>query len=502
MGEICSKPVPITLASCPIDSQLDLIVSPDIFVKENTGNIYKYYRLSENTLGSGGWGQVRKCVHKITKEERVVKIICKAELPQSLIDSREAFKEAEILKKLDHPNLPRIYEFFEDTSNYYIILEYCKGGDLFDRITEMNIFTEQQASEIIKQILLAVNYLHNKGIVHRDIKPENILMTDPNTLSLKLIDFDTAAFFSNTRLKNIFGTALYMAPEVIKLKYNEKCDLWSCGIILYILLKGRPPYDGTDERIYKILNKVKIDLTQESWNSISPQALDLLSKLLEVNPSKRISAAEACAHPWVNKVEKTVTDSEILNVLQDIINFRKTSKLKEAIHTFIITKIADPSIYRTEDAIFHILDLNRDGTISNEEFIKIMVDYKIPLEEAKMNAELIMEKLDSDRSGFIDYSEFLRGATKDKLLTKENILNAFKMLDQDQNGSIEMDELQKWLSGDRAVNNEIIEEIISQVDKNGDGKIDLFEFESLLLEKINSRESRSIELLEAHITQT
>ena len=142
-----------------------------------------------------------------------------------MIDNKTAFREAEILKKLDHPNLPRIYEFFEDSTSYFIVIEYCKGGDLFDRITKLLVFSESQAKEIISQVLLAVNYLHSKGIVHRDLKPENILMSDEESLSLKVVDFDTASVSPHKRFKKIYGTPLYMAPEVVKGRYNEKCDL-------------------------------------------------------------------------------------------------------------------------------------------------------------------------------------------------------------------------------------------------------------------------------------
>ncbi|OMJ78205.1 hypothetical protein SteCoe_22051 [Stentor coeruleus] len=491
MGGLCSKSneIPPVLPRS-ISKEEDLTVAPGNFVKENTGSFYNYYKLANSPLGSGAWGEVRTCTLKSTEEIRVVKIISKTKLPQSMINERAAFHEANIIKKLDHPNLPRIYEFFEDEHNYFIVLEYIKGGDLFDRIVELKSFSETQASQIILQILLAVNYLHNCGIVHRDIKPENILMNDFNSLSLKLVDFDTATVFRNTSFRKMFGTPLYMAPEIVKGKYNEKCDLWSCGIILFILLTGRPPFKGSDDEILARLKNMKLDFRDKIFKGISEEAMELLKKLLEVDPNKRISASEACLHPWLANLKENVEDSEVLDILKNIKNFRGASKLKTLIHTFIISKIADPDQYKTELAVFHLLDANRDGKISKDELIMFMADKKLPVEEAEMYAELIMEHSDINNSGYVDYTEFLRASVnKYRFLTKENILNAFKILDQDKSGTIEVEELRQWIIDDGSTSIKLVENIIEKVDKNGDGKIDQEEFENMLIDTTTRRKS-------------
>ena len=304
MGSICSSGQinhPPRLKINPknlltISNEKELTISPGIFVKENSNSFYSAYSMDPQPLGSGSYGEVRKCIHLRSNDVRVVKIIAKAGLPQDVIESRSVFKEVEVLKAVDHPNLPRVYEFFEDGLNFYIVLELCKGGDLFDRIVQVTKFQENEASEIMEQILSGITYLHGRNILHRDIKPENILLEEKSSLAVKIIDFDTATFFGLGYQKGMFGTPLYMAPEIVKGKYTEKCDLWSCGMILYALLMGRPPYDGTDNEIIELLKNVKINVDKDCAY-ISIEGRDLLKKLLEPDPNKRISAAEACAHP-------------------------------------------------------------------------------------------------------------------------------------------------------------------------------------------------------------
>lgn len=463
-------------------SESDLIFSPGLFARENEGCFYDYYEPEATSLGAGRNGDVRKCTHKKTKDLRVVKIIAKSRLMKEEIETRAVFKEVEILKTVDHPNLPRIYEFFEDSDNFYIILEFCKGGDLFDKIVEMQQFSENQAAWIMYQILSGLTYLHSMKIIHRDIKPENILLDDKNDLHLKIIDFDTATFFCSTGYhRGIYGTPLYMAPEIIKGRHTEKCDLWSCGIILYILFCGRPPYDGTDEEIFEILKHPKIEIDSVCAH-ISPEGRDLLSKLLEIEPKKRISANDACQHPWIkNYVTNAVKSADVSKVLVRIKDFRKISKIREAIHTFIISKIMDPKAYQLEESVFNLIDFNCDGVISKTELMGLL-EKEMPREEAEMYCGIIMENADSDKNGYLDYTEFLRATIhSNKICTKENLLQAFKYFDENGNGVIEMDELKAALTDGAHITEDLVVEIMKEADKNHDGQIDLNEFEDLLV---------------------
>ena len=219
------------------------------------------------------------------------------------------YLEVEILKKLVHPNIMQIFEFYEDKKNFYIITEFCEGGELFDKIIEKGTFSENEAAWIMKQLLSAVNYIHSNNIVHRDLKPENILLDTKKENIIKIIDWGTARFFDKSKKMNrINGTPYYIAPEVLAEKYDEKCDIWSCGVIMYIMLCGYPPFNAeSDELILEKIKKGKFSFPPEEWDSVSPLAKDLVTKMLEFHPSKRLSANEALTHKWlVSNNTKTV----------------------------------------------------------------------------------------------------------------------------------------------------------------------------------------------------
>ena len=179
--------------------------------------------------------------------------------------------EIDILKNLDHPNILRLYEVFEDKKYIYLVTEYCQGGELFDEIISRQRFNEKDAAVIVKQLLSAIAYCHSKKVCHRDLKPENILIDNKETLSIKLIDFGTSQRFEDEeKMELVLGTAYYIAPEVLKGQYDEMCDIWSCGVITYILLSGEPPFPGADDKeILKNVVMGKYGFTREVWKTRS-----------------------------------------------------------------------------------------------------------------------------------------------------------------------------------------------------------------------------------------
>ena len=238
----------------------------DVIVSGNEVSPEKIY-IKTKLLGSGAFGEVWLVHHKDLERDFAMKIIKKRKNKAS--DDKEIINEISILKKLDHPKILKVIDFYSTLKKYYIITEYCPEGELFNEIIKVGKFDEGQAAFIINQILKAVSYCHKMNIIHRDIKPENIMITNREKngcLQVKLIDFGTAKIFERGQQENKYvGSSYYMAPEILKRQYNEKCDLWSIGVILYILLTGRPPFDGNDDE--EILENVKKGV-YDKWGTL------------------------------------------------------------------------------------------------------------------------------------------------------------------------------------------------------------------------------------------
>ena len=256
----------------------------------------------KNFLGEGAFASVYLVQNRITEDIRAMKIINKSSTCTEE-EEQEIVNEINILRTMDHPNILKIFEFYSNKESYSIITEYCSGGELFNEITENGPFDEKYSAYVMFQIFSAINYCHNMNIIHRDLKPENILIVDRNNNGfprIKICDFGTSLMVEKGGVqKKLVGSSFYIAPEVLKKNYNQKCDIWSCGVILYILLSGRPPFIGEDDN--EIMANVltgKYDLNSKPFNRISKSAKDLIKKLLRMDKDKRISAQDALNHSW------------------------------------------------------------------------------------------------------------------------------------------------------------------------------------------------------------
>ena len=455
-------------------------VSKGSFIQFKKGMIDKDYTIGD-VVGSGAFATVRKVYSKANGALKALKIIKK----QKGQDTARMYLEVEILKKLIHPNIMQIFEFYEDKKNFYIITEFCEGGELFDKIVEKGTLNEAEAAGMMKQLLSAVSYIHGNNIVHRDLKPENILLDTKKQNILKIIDWGTARFFEkNKKMNRISGTPYYIAPEVLLEKYDEKCDVWSCGVIMYILLCGYPPFNAENDN--DIMNKIKIGkftFPDEEWGQISAEGKDLISKMLTYKPSERVSASDSLMHKWFssNISKKNVDINFSQKCLANMKQFHAERKLQQAALTYIVNHLITKEDKNELLGLFQQFDKNGDGVLSREE---ILLGYKEILGdvEAEIETDRIMKEVDLDKNGTIDYNEFvLASISQQKLLNKEKLESTFKMFDKDGNGTISADEIKAIFcqggSGDSAA----IDLIIRENDINGDGEISLTEFKDMML---------------------
>ena len=474
-------------------------------------------------LGKGTFGKVCKVFHIPTGMTRAMKVI-KREMIEYQDDDKKFLKEIEILIKLDHPNIIRIYEYYIDSVNYYLITEYVSGGELYEIISKSKSFSEEKVIFILKQIMSAVYYLHSMSIVHRDIKPENILMENEKimptkresssklndyssssnknkskgidqfeNLNLKLIDFGTCNYFTNNKKLTLkVGTPYYIAPEVLRRQYNEKCDIWSCGVIMYILLVGYPPFKGKNNEL--IYNKVllgKYNMKGNEWKRVSESGKDLVIKMLTYDPEKRPSAQQVLSHEWFskqNKLDKNVDMNLMANVIKNIKNFNAKEKLQQATIAYIVHFLYTSKEFGELKNIFKKFDKNGDGRLTYQE---LKEGFQTVLGNQISEGELnnIIEYLDQDIDGYIEYQEFLRVTLNRKVLfNEENLKHAFNMFDNNKDGKLSAEEIKNIL---KTSNNEYVSEIIEEMDKNKDGEISFHEFSALMKSTLNNPNSKS-----------
>ena len=449
------------------------------FVCYKTTKINEEYLLGE-TLGQGAFGTVRKAIHKLTQQERAIKILKKRQQ-----DERKLFLEVNILSKLAHPNIMEIYEFYEDKANFYIVSELCKGGELFDKMTEKGTFKEAEACPIMLQLVSAICYSHSNNIVHRDLKPENIMLDKVGKSPIiKLIDWGGARYFSkNKKMTTIKGTPYYIAPEVIGEVYDEKCDIWSLGVIFYVLLCGYPPFNGdTDVEIIQNVQKGKFCFPEEEWGIISSEAKDLIKKMLTYEPSKRISAKEVLLHPWFSHYEEKIKQdiSVARSAFENMKRFKRNKKFEHATIGFIINQLVSKEDRADLLNQFLFMDKNKDGVLTKEEIIESYRNVYGTIDPDIV--ENMIKSIDLDGNGVIDYHEFLNCTmNRNKILSKKNLEYAFRAFDKDGNGSISIEEIMsifKKTSND--VDKKVFEKMMKDADKNGDGAIEFEEFNEIM----------------------
>ncbi|OMJ92660.1 hypothetical protein SteCoe_4534 [Stentor coeruleus] len=456
-------------------------VSAYDFVSEKHCQMSDNYEVKE-ALGEGSFGSVRKVTHRLTQEDRAVKILHKKKLNSSS-NMQSILNEVNILRNLDHPNILRVYECYQDKFCYCIVTELCTGGELFEKITKTQRLSESLCADYIRQILSCLLYMHEKDIVHRDIKPENFLLdNNGTTANLKLIDFGSATFITKGKnLTHQIGTSYYIAPEVLEKNYNEKCDIWSAGVILYVMLSGTPPFTGkNDIEIFKKIKKGTYELKSSIWNNVSKPAKDLLQKLLNVNKNQRLSAREALRHPWLRSaIDHPIDRSHSERFINNLQSFHPHKKLQQLTLAFIASHLTRKAEQEEMLELFKKLDLDNSGSLSKQDIKNGISQFKYVSDK---EVDEIMNEVDIDESGEIGYSEFLTACfSRRNLLSRQKLELAFKEYDVSNCGVIRKEDLKEVLGHDHYYDDSIWQSMIEEADKNRDGVVDIDEFSDMML---------------------
>ena len=497
----------------------------DLVIEHQTSPWIYYKELL--TLGSGTYGTVKKvCLIKNESIIRAMKIIPKENIMEG-VDSSKLVDEISILKKLDHPNIMKIFECFIDKDNFYIISDFCDQGDLLGKLEKLGKMNEIVVKFIMDQVFNAVSYLHSKKVLHGDIKLENILLytasknkgrrftsinmdinhlvdlqneinraksvtnrsknyvNDMLNYEVKLIDFGCSKYFvkkkKHKKLSGIIGTTLYCSPEVVDDLYDELCDEWSCGVLMYMLLSGEPPFQGnSEEEIFQKIKKCQYSFKPKEFDDVSKNCKDLIRKLLGPKKRKRIKACEALRHPFFTEFfnpNKAMTENKDLNVLKKFINFKNfKSKFHETIYAYLCNNHINKDEEKKLRAVFRYIDKEEKNQI-NKKDLKITLN-EINIDMPEKQFDNIFKILDSNQNDIIEYQEFLRAmCDKDLLLTEDNLKNTFLAL----SGGIEKEfinaeDIKKFIFKDSLIQEKTLNDFLMQFGMKRDEKMNFEQF--------------------------
>jgi len=472
------------------DGESYISISNKLFIDETNDNPSKKYEILSK-LGSGSFGSVYLARNKYTNEKVALKQIKKSSA--NLLSDGEITDEIEILKNLDHPDIVRIIESFNTKNSYILITEYCEGGELFDQVK--NQLSETQIAVIFKQVLSGLAYLHSNNIVHRDLKLENILIheieksktTGEDLFNIKIIDFGTARIFDKKRNpQSIVGSSYYIAPEVLRQKYNKECDLWSVGVILYMFIVGHAPFDGCDDD--EITTNIQRGIYRKNdrrWIKASKEVKDLIQKLLTYRPSQRLSAIQALNHPWFkitdsNILYDNVPKGDIISCIKNLLTYNINNKLEELFLAYIIHNIPRNKDAKSAIKLFKLVNENKDGKLQKNELKKTLLNFVTEAFLIQNDFDEKFEMMDGNNKGYINYEEFLRACLDRKKILTDKILNyAFNYFDSEKSGFIKKNKM-KRIFGNR-IDNYVFQSIFDEIDLDKDGKINFDDFKKLLL---------------------
>ena len=446
----------------------------------------------DNRLGEGSTGTVRKIYHKVSREPYALKTI---ELNRLSPETRTSlFEEVKIMQILDHPNIIKLVSTYVTTSRLFIVMECCTGGELYDKLYEQpnNRFSEIEARDIAMKVVSALKYLHQNGISHRDLKLENFIFSQPGPHGeIKMIDFGLS---SNHLIPNQYdccpvGTCYYMAPEVVEgtVKDVPATDMWSFGVLMFMLMSGSVPFGGsTDEEIFQKIVKVDFAFNQSRWKIISEPAKHFIRNLLVKDPSKRMTAAAAVHHEFLNH-HSAVTyqqntpvaklDGDEYHCITNLRKFRNYGLFKQAALVAVAFTLRDDEV-SVMRRTFQKLDKEKNGVITYSDFTAAMNESGLmKIKECQR----VFESVDQDHVGFVKYSEFLAACIDEKsYFDDRHIEDAFHHLDVDHRGYISKESMKEVLQGHFKDSDVVFDRIWDEVDEDHSGGLNLHEFRNIV----------------------
>ena len=521
-----------------------------IDIKVNTGNFIvqsegsKVYDVYEKLqfLGEGSFGSVYKVKRKNSGQREIIralKEISKEKMCLNEENSEEIRNEISVLKSLDHPNIMKIYEFYEDKENMYLITEFC-GGDAANIQDKYGLLPEFLVKYIMYQVFMAVAFFHANKIVHTDIKRENIaffyrdekkdkkevedflkkffedkeiteelcdasglenlsedalkVAKELSNFDVKILDFGSAKKRNRNKLSGITGTVYYCSPEIVNDKYDFECDEWACGVMMYILLVNEPPFQGeSEEEIFSKILKEEPNLDINPLKDISDNCKDLIKKLLEKDAKKRIKAREALKHPFFTSginignlfKGKYKENTEILKTLYkrktQEIQDKKGSKFKDMVIAYITLHFSEKEEEKKARKIFmEMAGGDNHFLIRKDTFVHRMgTIYK---NESKEKIEELFDNIDENKSGNIEYEELVRALSdRNQLLNDKNLREAFDFFDKDKSGSISWNEIAEIIEPDGSIPKQIMKDFMNEIGQKDENKeITFEEFKSIL----------------------
>lgn len=447
--------------------------------QEYSRKVRDVYKVSREQLGLGMTGVVIKVQHRQTGVQYAMKSF---RVGKGKDQGKDQLRnEIAIMSQLDHPNIVRLVEAFYTDTHVHLIMELCSGGELYQHLIDHNRYNEREAKRFVRKILLATAYLHMNGVVHGDLKLENILFdgsadgTEAEA-ELKVCDFGLSQHLEPGRhLHALAGTPYYMAPEVLDGDYEEKCDVWSIGVIAYMLLSGTPPFPGnSQDEIFDRVRTGEVDMTGRRWELISPAAKEFITAMLQVNPTNRPSCAQCLEHPWMttDSEEYDATHEPVLdNVVNNLMQFIQFSALKRLALEVVSFTLA-PDQVRAMRTEFLKFDVNSTGVITVNEFRQALSGMQ---GLSAGDIDDVFNKIDIDHSGQISWHEFLAAAIDTSSISECHLKEAFAHLDTERNGKITKQDIINIMGED--MNATEVDEMFDELKtKNGKEALDCSDF--------------------------